>query len=226
VAVAGIGQVSQVAAGHHHVCVELDDGSARCWVENTHFQCGNDRVSAREPTAVRVALLEAARHAAAAQHTSCVVDETGFAKCWGGNVATSTADRRVPTVIDGVDDVREIHAGRDHQCMRTASNYVHCAGGNAEGQVGDGTRQPAMAAIQVLGLPAPVSGPNPRCGDRFVNGTGGLETCDDGQNTARCNGKCTLSRCGDGFVNPLAGETCETGGDQDAGGCNPDCTLP
>jgi alpha-tubulin suppressor-like RCC1 family protein len=224
--VAGVSDVRSLAAGHHHVCAELGDGSGRCWGRNTRFQCGNDTVSPREPTAVEVVLLDAVRQAAAAQHTSCVVDETGLAKCWGGSVAGNTTDRRVPTVIAGLDDVREIHAGRDHQCMRAANNYIHCAGSNAEGQLGDGTRQTSTSAVQVLGLPAPVSGPNPRCGDRFLNGTLGVETCDDGQNTARCNADCTLSRCGDGIVNPLAGETCETGGDLDAGGCNPDCTLP
>lgn len=215
--------MQHAAAGHHHVCVALDNGQARCWGQNARFQCGNDSTNATEPTAVAVALLDATRSGAAAEHTSCMIDETGVAKCWGGDVATSTTDRRVPTAVPGVAGVREVHAGRAHQCMRVVSNYVHCVGDNTEGQLGDGTRQSTATAVQVLGLPAPVSGPTPECGDRFL---GNSETCDDGTETARCNADCTLSQCGDGVLNPSAGETCETNGDLDAGGCLPDCTLP
>jgi cysteine-rich repeat protein len=165
-----------------------------------------------------------ARSGATSEQTSCVLDETGIGKCWGGNVAGSTTDRAAPAELLPLSGVRAIHAGLRHQCRRLASNYVHCIGGNDEGQLGNGTRgASSTTTVQVLGLPAPVSGPDPMCGDGFL--TPG-ETCDDGQETARCNANCTLSMCGDGILNVSDGEACETDNDLDAGSCLPDCTLP
>jgi hypothetical protein len=61
------------------------------------------------------------------------------------------------------------------------------------------------------------------CGDGRV--TGG-EQCDPGPagSTAECNANCTVSACGDGIVNQLAGEQCDTGGVSTAW-CNANCTV-
>ncbi len=48
----------------------------------------------------------------------------------------------------------------------------------------------------------------PNCGDKIVDAD---EECDEGTETAACNADCTLSRCGDGYVNISAGERCEQG---------------
>jgi len=221
--VSGVASVRQATAGYQHACVLFDSGEVRCWGDNRRFQAGNDSTNTSEPTAVSVDTLIAARSITASEHTSCAVDETGVAKCWGASVAGSAMDRRMPTTLGTLIRVREVHAGRAHQCMRVVSNYVHCVGDNSEGQLGDGSRVTSATTVQVLGLPAPVSGVTPSCGDRFINNT---ELCDDGAETARCNADCTLSRCGDGTLNVSAGETCESPGDLDAGGCLPGCTLP
>lgn len=221
--VTGIADVRYARAGHHHVCAVLNSGETRCWGDNRRSQLGNDSTIANEPGPVGVSMLTTARFTAASEHTSCAVDETGIPKCWGASVAASTTDRRVPTALPGLVGVREIRVGRGHQCMRVVSNYIHCVGDNSDGQLGDGSRQDQGTTVQVLGLPAPVSGVSPRCGDEFITGS---EACDDGRETARCNNDCTQSRCGDGVLNLTAGETCETASDLDAGGCLPDCTLP
>ena len=52
-------------------------------------------------------------------------------------------------------------------------------------------------------------GPN-TCGDGYACGG---EECDRGPGgSSSCNPDCTASRCGDGIVNPLAGERCDDGG--------------
>ena len=49
------------------------------------------------------------------------------------------------------------------------------------------------------------------------------EACDGGGVTARCDADCTRPRCGDGILNPLAGEHCEPGALTPS--CSPRCTL-
>src|SRR5690606_30472623 len=56
------------------------------------------------------------------------------------------------------------------------------------------------------------------------------EQCDAGDqdqdgepdNTASCTAECKVSFCGDGFVNDVAGEECDDGGESAA--CNANCT--
>ena len=50
------------------------------------------------------------------------------------------------------------------------------------------------------------TGPAPSCGDGVVD-VG--EACDGGGESKDCNADCTAAACGDGKLNPSAGETCE-----------------
>ena len=50
--------------------------------------------------------------------------------------------------------------------------------------------------------------PQARCGDNMTNG---VEQCDTGAvNTASCDSDCTDPVCGDGLLNPMAGEQCDS----------------
>jgi cysteine-rich repeat protein len=89
-------------------------------------------------------------------------------------------------------------------------------GGSADGALPDGA---APDAARPDG--ATVDAPPAVCGDG-IPGTG--EQCDDGVETAACDGDCTAVLCGDSHTNVLAGEQCDDGGM--LGGCSDECTLP
>lgn len=63
------------------------------------------------------------------------------------------------------------------------------------------------------------------CGDEVLNlGEG----CDEGGDTAACDGDCSVVACGDGYVNPEAGEECDDAWqnvDGVLGACRTDCRL-
>ncbi|MDH5718124.1 MAG: DUF4215 domain-containing protein, partial [Spirochaetia bacterium] len=46
------------------------------------------------------------------------------------------------------------------------------------------------------------------CGDSLING---IESCDDGVESASCNSDCTVAACGDSKINNTAGESCDVG---------------
>ena len=54
------------------------------------------------------------------------------------------------------------------------------------------------------------------CGDGDVSGS---ETCDTAGESATCDIDCTAPTCGDGIVNPLAGEACDDGTPSGGDGC-------
>lgn len=60
------------------------------------------------------------------------------------------------------------------------------------------------------------------CGDGVV---GPSEACDEGGNTSACDSDCTVSACGDGFINQEAGEQCDDGNSVGGDGCSSTCTL-
>jgi cysteine-rich repeat protein len=68
-------------------------------------------------------------------------------------------------------------------------------------------------------VPDAMQPPEPRCGNAAPEGD---EECDDGQDTAECDGDCTRPSCGDGYWNQAAGEACDDGAESVE--CNADCT--
>jgi len=60
------------------------------------------------------------------------------------------------------------------------------------------------------------------CGDTFIDEE--REECDPGLETALCNSDCTLSICGDGTLNVLAGEICDDGDSDTYDACKNDCS--
>ena len=63
-------------------------------------------------------------------------------------------------------------------------------------------------------------GPPAQCGNGVVEEG---EDCDEGAESAACNADCTTATCGDGHVNPAAGEICDDGNDDSEDGCNAMC---
>ncbi len=61
-----------------------------------------------------------------------------------------------------------------------------------------------------------------KCGNGAVEGA---EACDDGSQSATCNHDCTVSACGDGIPNALAGEQCDDGGTAAGDGCDATCAI-
>ena len=137
---------SQLVAGGNHSCLLRSDRSVVCWGNNDHGQLGDGtRVDRRHPTLVRnlsnVSLISAG-HA----HT-CALLLDGTLKCWGSNgfgqLGDGTAfDKLVPTPVQNLTSVTTISAGFQHTCARTSSGageFSFCWGGNAHGEVGNGT---------------------------------------------------------------------------------------
>lgn len=64
-------------------------------------------------------------------------------------------------------------------------------------------------------------GGGPGCGDGIV---AGAEACDDGGESATCDGDCTAVACGDGVHNATAGEGCDDGNTADGDACSAACS--
>ena len=89
---------TQLAAGEHHVCARLDDGSVQCWGDDAMGVLGRGSIDAGR-AGVRPAPafgLRRVTQISAAARTTCARDEDGAVHCWGdnrdGQLGLGTAD--------------------------------------------------------------------------------------------------------------------------------------
>jgi alpha-tubulin suppressor-like RCC1 family protein len=145
--VTGITNAVAVAAGGHHTCALLADGTVSCWGKNDNGQTG-DAISFPTSNATPMTvpgISEAVAVTAGGAHT-CVVHAGGSASCWGLNKdgqlgAGSTPSDHTPTPVSvalgAVGPLtKQIAAGAYHTCAIVADSTVTCWGLNSDGQAG------------------------------------------------------------------------------------------
>lgn len=168
VRVAGLaGAARAVVAGADHTCALLDGGGVACWGSNERFQAypaaaGNQHLRWLAAPGERVPVAPARALAAGGQAT-CARLEQGGVTCWGFRLGAELPQAAVlePYAVGGLDgvDVGAIAVGVDHACALSADGQsVRCFGAGDRGQLGDGARDPELAAVPVhAALERPVS---------------------------------------------------------------------
>ncbi|MDD9941863.1 MAG: hypothetical protein OXU20_12535 [Myxococcales bacterium] len=154
------GRAIELSLGSSHSCALLDDGSVKCWGENSAGQLGlGDRDNrGGEPNHMGAMLpivdlaASATAIAAGGEHT-CAVLQGGSVKCWGanydgelgqGHTETRGAQpgelgQALATVDLGVGAVAvDVVAGEDHSCALLDDSRVKCWGYNGNGRLGLG----------------------------------------------------------------------------------------
>ncbi|HML52292.1 MAG TPA: putative Ig domain-containing protein [Propionicimonas sp.] len=157
VEVTGLSDVTAISAGSTHACALTTGGGVKCWGGNTKGQLG-DGTTTRRLTAVDVSGLSSGVTGldAGAEH-NCVVT-AGIVKCWGANASgqlglTGTTYRTTPISVTGLAaDVTAVTAGGSHNCSVSPTQALQCWGGNAAGQLGDGTTTNTITPVSVTGL--------------------------------------------------------------------------
>ncbi|MDA8610547.1 putative Ig domain-containing protein, partial [Euryarchaeota archaeon] len=100
---------------------------------------------------------------AAGEDHSCAIKDDGTVRCWGeganGRLGYGgSADKNSPTATSSLGTGRtavDITAGGDHTCAVLDNGSVKCWGGNAFGQLGDGTTTSRTSPTQTLSLGRP-----------------------------------------------------------------------
>lgn len=91
VAVSGVTTAAGIAAGDHHVCARLMDGTAVCWGDNRKGQLGDGSKTASSTPVVVSGATDVAEIAAGGDH-SCLRRSDGAVQCWGDNAQGELGD--------------------------------------------------------------------------------------------------------------------------------------
>ena len=157
--------VVAIAAGEMHTCALSAGGAVLCWGNNMNGQLGNETAAQQQLTPYPVTGLAPGVTAVSAGslHT-CAIMAGGTAKCWGdnffGQVGNGTNKNQYKTPVDvlGIaSGAVAISAGNEHSCALLANNTVKCWGRNNYGQLGDGTLNDRLTAVDVHLAPAPTT---------------------------------------------------------------------
>jgi Regulator of chromosome condensation (RCC1) repeat len=142
------GSRAMVAAGGVHTCALLDDGTVRCWGDNTVGQLGVSGASNTMTPAPSVDLGAKAVSISMAGLHSCAALETNGVDCWGDNAAgeLGTGDQvfhPTPVAPSGsLSNVIAVATGADHTCVIDPAGGLSCWGRDIGGPIaGDSTTQ-------------------------------------------------------------------------------------
>jgi alpha-tubulin suppressor-like RCC1 family protein len=155
--VAGLTGVIQVAAGAIHSLALRSDGTVWAW--------GDDGTGSDRSTPAQVTGLTGVTKISAGDRFSLALRSDGTVWAWGANQAGqlgngTTANSPVPVQVTGLSQVTGISAGVDASLATrttgiTALTSVWTWGGNASGQLGDGTFTSHLAPERVTGINTP-----------------------------------------------------------------------
>jgi alpha-tubulin suppressor-like RCC1 family protein len=135
------------ASGTNHSCALSSDGDVLCWGQNSYGQLG-DGTTGNHLVPTAIPNFGYAVSLAAGDAHTCALDYDGTVYCWGdnsvGQLGTgSYAQSSVPVAVTGIGGSSQpaiaLTAGATHTCALLADGTVKCWGGNARGEVGDGT---------------------------------------------------------------------------------------
>ena len=155
--------VIAITAGDEHTCAVKANGAAKCWGWNDSGQLGDGTWAERHAPVSVSGLTSGVVAIAAGGYYTCALTSTGAVECWGENLDGQLGDgtendRRRPVAVSGLSSgVAAITAGFADTCALTSANALKCWGGNAFGELGDGTTTDHSTPVDVSGLSSGVT---------------------------------------------------------------------
>lgn len=191
-------RAATLGTGLSHSCALAEEGSVKCWGDNSYHQLGDGTTTGRlVPVDVTALAVPVTTIAVGGNHT-CGLTATGGIVCWGANQYGQLGDGTAAETSAAVEvvglqaNVLAIAAGRRHSCALTSAGAVKCWGFNEKGQLGDGGTTDSPLPVDVVGLQSGV----------VAIAAGGYGTCAvTSAGAAKCWGDNTYGQLGDGTTN-------------------------
>jgi len=162
VQVAGLSNITSIAAGYYHGLAIKMDSTVWSWGGNQFGQLG-DGTNTNKGTAAQIAGLSGIKQVSGGQagYHSLALKSNGTVWTWGKNtegqlgIASPTAGINTPTLVPGLTGIIAIAGGEYHSIALKNDGTVWSWGRNVEGQLGNGTQGAASFSstpVQATGV--------------------------------------------------------------------------
>lgn len=151
--------VIDVAGASSHTCALKNDHTVYCWGDNSAGELG-DGTTDEHLTPVQVPNLNGVEKITVGDFRTCVVLNTGNAKCWGNGPLGDESGSGSTTPVDVygfTSGASNISAGAWDICLLTTGHGAMCWGLNLYGEVGDGSTSYSPTPQQVYGMESGVN---------------------------------------------------------------------
>ncbi|HKU39633.1 MAG TPA: hypothetical protein VJR89_15845 [Polyangiales bacterium] len=124
--------VRSVSTFNRATCALLEDGSVRCWGDNTWGQLGDGTFENRlRPVQVRE--LQSVVQLDVGLLRACAVMQDGQLRCWGDNTwdvmrVGDEEDHNLPVTVQGVERAVQVSLGEHQTCVRRSDSTLECWG--------------------------------------------------------------------------------------------------
>jgi len=156
-AIAGLSEVTAIAAGNEHSLALLANGTVTAWGNNRAGQLGNGTTTNGKVPMPVSGLSNVVAVAAGKAHSTALLSN-GTVMAWGNNEegqlggGTKATKSTVPVAVKGLSGVSAIAAGGDFNLALLSNGTVMAWGAGGEGQLGNGKRSKSTTPVVVKGL--------------------------------------------------------------------------
>ncbi|MBL8310998.1 MAG: hypothetical protein JNL19_11290 [Burkholderiales bacterium] len=159
----GLTNVVDISGGANYFCAVTSSGAVYCWGANQARQLGYSGAGSLVPVAVSissVAIADAVKVVAGAEHACVVRGVSNELTCWGQNLSgqigkSPNGGLELPYVVPGISGVLSVAASTNNTCVGLSTGGAKCWGYNSDGQLGSGSTSPtvSISPVTVTGLP-------------------------------------------------------------------------
>ncbi len=156
-AVSNLSNVNQITLGYSHSCALLNDGSVKCWGDDTYGKVGGVALGYAITAPVVISNLSNVSQIYSAGNRTCVVLNDNTVKCWGDNRYGqfgngSFTGSSTPVTASSLNNISQLALGSDHTCMISDNKTVKCWGDNRYGQLGGGSSRNSERPVAISDL--------------------------------------------------------------------------
>lgn len=154
--------VTDISGNDAHTCATTAGGGVQCWGYDFDGQLGNGN-SPDSDFPVNVQGLNGLIAVATGNLHACAINTNGALQCWGENGSGQLGnqlneDSDLPVLAAGFHSgVRAVAGGESSTCVITDEGAAWCWGDNTNGKLGNGSTEPSLTPVAVIGLDANVT---------------------------------------------------------------------
>ena len=144
-----VNAIPMVSTGYAHTCALTNNGSVWCWGDNSFGQLGNGNdLNVNTNNLPNEVILPNNKRSISIDlggYHSCSLMHDNSVYCWGDLQGANPSVLPYEVAMPDSSTINSISVGNHHACVLVDNSSIWCWGPNWQGEIGDGTTDPATS---------------------------------------------------------------------------------